>query len=64
MYLGPKYGEPSRRVILSDEERDAVLTEVHAGHFGVKRVMGKISQPFFWRGIVKDMEDWVSKTFG
>ena len=64
MYLKPKDGEPPRRVILSDEERDAVLAEVHAGHFGVKRMMGKINQGFFWRGMAKDVEDWVSKTFG
>ena len=57
MYLRPKDGEPPRRVILSDEERDAVLTEVHAGHFGVKRMMGKINQRF-WRGMVKDVEDF------
>ena len=63
MYLRPKDGEPPRRVILSDKERDAVLTEVHAGHFGGKRLMGKIYQRFFWHGIVKDVEDWVKQDF-
>jgi len=46
---------------MSDEEREAVLTEVHAGHFAVKRMLGKINQRFYWLGIVKDVEDWVGK---
>lgn len=62
MYLRPKDGQPPRRVIMTDEEKEAVLTEVHAGHFGVKRMLGKINQRFFWHGIVKDVENWASKT--
>ena len=46
---------------MSDEVREAVLTEVHAGHFGTKRMMGKINQRFYWIGIVMDVEDWVRK---
>ena len=61
MYLRGKDGQPPRRVIMSDEEREAVLTEVRAGHFGVKRMLGKINQRFYWIGIVKDVEDWVRK---
>lgn len=63
MYLKPKDGQPPRRVIMTDEDKEAVLTEVHHGHFGVKRMLHKINQRFFWHGIVKDVENWASLTF-
>lgn len=62
MYMRPENGQPPRRVILSHEEKEAVLTDVHAGHFGSKRMIGKINQRFFWHGIVKDVDEWASKT--
>ncbi|KAK6305096.1 hypothetical protein J4Q44_G00238760 [Coregonus suidteri] len=60
MYLLGKDGQPHRRLIFTKEEKEAVLTEMHAGHFGVKRMIAKINLRFFWRGIVKDVDSWVS----
>ncbi|CAL8260560.1 unnamed protein product [Boreogadus saida] len=37
-YLGEN-GLSMRRVILTEKEKDEVLTEVHAVHFGVKRML-------------------------
>ncbi|KAJ8351928.1 hypothetical protein SKAU_G00234040 [Synaphobranchus kaupii] len=51
------YGD--RRVILTEEEKVAVLTEVHAGHFGPRRMQEKIAPRFYWRGITQDTLDWV-----
>jgi hypothetical protein len=34
---------------------------MHAGHYGVKRMIAKISLRFFWRGIVKDVDSWESQ---
>ena len=36
VYLRGKDGQPGRRVIFTKEEKEAVLTEMHAGYFGVK----------------------------
>ena len=47
MYIRGKEGQPHRRVIFTEEEEDAVLTEMHAGHFGVKRMVAKINLRFF-----------------
>ncbi|KAK6322198.1 hypothetical protein J4Q44_G00069900 [Coregonus suidteri] len=57
MYLRGKDRQPHRRVIFTKE---AVLTEMHAGHFGMKRMIAKINLRFFWRGVVKDVDSWVS----
>ncbi|KAJ8333598.1 hypothetical protein SKAU_G00416060 [Synaphobranchus kaupii] len=47
-----------RRIILTEEEKVAVLTEVHAGHFGPRRMQEKIAPRFYWRGITQDTLDW------
>ena len=52
-----------RRVILTEKEKDEVLTEVHAGHFGVKRMLDKINQRFYWKAITKDVHEWASDQF-
>ncbi|XP_041746564.1 uncharacterized protein LOC121576978 isoform X2 [Coregonus clupeaformis] len=54
MYLRGKDGQPHGRVIFTKEEKKAVLTEMHAGHFGVKRMIAKINLRFF-----KDVDSWV-----
>ena len=59
LYVPEKNGECLRRVVTDEEEKTAILNEVHAGHFGIKRMMGKINQRFYWKGIVKDVEQWV-----
>ncbi|KAK6313034.1 hypothetical protein J4Q44_G00163810 [Coregonus suidteri] len=59
MYLRGKDGQPHRRVIFT-KEKEAMLTEMHASHFGVKRMIAKINLCFFCRGIVNDMDSWVS----
>ncbi|KAJ8364869.1 hypothetical protein SKAU_G00137000 [Synaphobranchus kaupii] len=51
------YGD--RRVILTEEKKVAVLTEVHAGHFRPRRMQEKIAPRFYWRGITQDTLDWV-----
>jgi hypothetical protein len=40
-----------------------LLTEVHAGHFGVKRMLDKINQRFYWKAITKDVHEWASDQF-
>ncbi|KAG5264185.1 hypothetical protein AALO_G00273110 [Alosa alosa] len=50
----------SRRVITSEEEKTAILAEVHAGHFGRARMEGKIKQRFYWPNIREDVENWIS----
>ena len=55
-YLGEN-GLSMRRVILTEKEKDEVLTEVHAGHFAVKRMTDKINQRFYWKGITRDVHD-------
>ncbi|CAL8255552.1 unnamed protein product [Gadus morhua 'NCC'] len=54
-YLGEN-GLSMRRVILTEKEKDEVLTEVHAGHFAVKRMTDKINQRFYWKGITRDTQ--------
>jgi hypothetical protein len=44
MYLQGKDGEPHRRVIFTKEEKEAMLTEMHASHFRVKCMVAK-NQP-------------------
>jgi hypothetical protein len=44
MYLRRKDGQPHRRVIFTKEEKEAVLTEMRAGHFGVKGMIAKVNQ--------------------
>ncbi|CAL8264853.1 unnamed protein product [Gadus morhua 'NCC'] len=61
-YLGEN-GLSMRRVILTEKEKDEVLTEVHAGHFGVKRMLDKINQRFYWKGITRDVQEWASDQF-
>jgi len=61
-YLGED-GLSMRRVILTEKEKDEVLTEVHVGHFGAKRMQDKITQRFYWKTITRDVQDWVSDTF-
>ncbi|KAJ8381225.1 hypothetical protein SKAU_G00020030 [Synaphobranchus kaupii] len=53
------YGD--RSVILTEEEKVAVLTEVHAGHFGPRRMQEKIAPRFYWHGITQDTLDWGRK---
>ena len=53
----------SMRVILTEKEKDEVLTEVHAGHFGAKRMQDKINQCFYWKTITRDAQDWASDQF-
>ncbi|CAL8310639.1 unnamed protein product [Gadus morhua 'NCC'] len=63
-YLGEnglKWG--GRRVILTEKEKDEVLTEVHAGHFGSKRMQDKISRCFYWKTITRDTQEWASDEF-
>ncbi|XP_024297248.2 immunoglobulin lambda-like polypeptide 5 isoform X1 [Oncorhynchus tshawytscha] len=43
LYLLGKDGQPHRRVIFTKEEMEALLTEMHAGHFGVNRMIAKIN---------------------
>ncbi|MGH0147484.1 UNVERIFIED_CONTAM: hypothetical protein FKN15_010700 [Acipenser sinensis] len=50
LYVPEKNGECLRRVVTDEEEKTASLNEVHAGHFGIKRMMGKINQRFYWKG--------------
>ncbi|KAK0131085.1 hypothetical protein N1851_034235 [Merluccius polli] len=45
-------------VVLTEKEKDEVLTEVHAGHFGAKRMQDKINQRFYWKTITRDAQDW------
>jgi hypothetical protein len=47
IYLRGKDGQPHRRVIFIKEEKEVVLTEMHAGHFGVKHMIAKINLLFF-----------------
>ena len=47
MYLQGKDGQPHRRRIITEEEKEAVPPEMHAGHFGVKRMIAKINLRFF-----------------
>lgn len=58
-YVGAD-GLSLRRVVFSQEERDAILNEVHAGHFGRDRMVDKITNRFYWRSITAD----VGKTVG
>ncbi|KAJ8257390.1 hypothetical protein GJAV_G00185100 [Gymnothorax javanicus] len=51
------YGD--RKVILTEEEKVAVLTKAHAGHFGPRRMQEKITLRFFWLGITQDTLEWV-----
>ncbi|XP_061918201.1 uncharacterized protein LOC133659634 [Entelurus aequoreus] len=48
----------NRRVIRTEEEKVAVLTEAHAGHFGPRRMQAKIAPWFYWRSITQDTLDW------
>ncbi|XP_061890552.1 uncharacterized protein LOC133640854 isoform X1 [Entelurus aequoreus] len=50
----------NRRVIWTEEEKVAVLTEAHAGHFGPRRMQAKIAPRFYWRSITQDTLDWVT----
>ena len=43
------------------EEKEAVLTEMHAGHFRVKGMTAEINLRFLWLGIVKDVDSWSSE---
>ena len=52
-----------RRVILTEKEKDEVLTKVHAGHFGSKRMQDKISRCFYWKTITRDTQEWASDEF-
>ena len=61
-YLGEN-GLSMRRVILTEKEKDEVLTKVHAGHFGVRRMMDNINQRFYWKGITRDVQEWASDQF-
>ncbi|CAL8349647.1 unnamed protein product [Boreogadus saida] len=61
-YLGEN-GDSMRRVILTEKEKVEVLTEVHAGHFGIKRMLDKINQRFYWKAITKDVHEWASDQF-
>ena len=61
-YLGEN-GDSMRRVILTEKEKDEGLTEVHAGHFGIKRMLDKINQRFYWKAITKDVHEWASDQF-
>jgi hypothetical protein len=47
--------------VIFTEEKEAVLTEKHAGHLGVKHMIAKINLRIFWRGIVKDVDSWESE---
>ncbi|CAL8302829.1 unnamed protein product [Arctogadus glacialis] len=58
-YLGEN-GDSMRRVILTEKEKVEVLTEVHAG---VKKMLGKINQCFYWKAITKDVHEWASDQF-
>ncbi|RXM31275.1 hypothetical protein EOD39_7161 [Acipenser ruthenus] len=59
LYVPEKNGECLGRVVTDEEEKTAILNEFHAGHFGIKRMMGKINQRFYWKGTVKDVEQWI-----
>ncbi|KAG5282915.1 hypothetical protein AALO_G00036130 [Alosa alosa] len=50
----------ARRVITSEEEKTAILEEVHAGHFVRARMEGKIKQRFYWLNIREDVDNWIS----
>ena len=61
IHLQGKDDQPRRRVIITKKEKEAVLTEMHAGHFGGQCMRAKINLRFFWCGIVKDVDSWTSE---
>lgn len=56
LYYKGTDGSPLGRVLPSEEEKVAILTEVHAGHIGRNCVVGKIRQRFYWHNIREDVE--------
>lgn len=62
-YIGKSKNE-KRLVILDDEKKRHIFQDCHShnvtSHFGQKKTLEKIESLFFWRGMVKDVVNWVN----
>ena len=61
-YLGEN-GDSMRRVILTEKEKVEVQTSLLATYQGIKRMLDKINQRFYWKAITKDVHEWASDQF-
>ena len=52
-----------RRVILTEKEKVEVQTSLLATYQGIKRMLDKINQRFYWKGITRDVQEWASDQF-
>ena len=52
------------RVLRTKEEQHQVLITCHneptSGHFGITKTMERVSESFYWKGMVTDVRDMVS----
>ena len=61
-YLGEN-GDSMRRVILTEKEKVEVQTSLLATYQGIKRMLDKINQRFYWKAITKDVHEWANDQF-
>ena len=51
-------------IIQSSDERKMIVEACHrdktSGHFGVKKTVGRVAAKYYWRGMHKQVEDYVS----
>jgi hypothetical protein len=65
LYYVGKSKTDKRLVILDEEGKKQVFEDCHGsttegGHGGQKKTLEKIESFFFWRGMVKDVINWVN----
>ncbi len=65
LYYVGKSKTDKRLVILDEEGKRQVFEDCHGsttegGHGGQKKILEKIESLFFWRGMVKDVINWLN----